>query len=51
MPIDLYTALNAMLRAETARITPQAPQAEPEDTVRTEDPAPAPRPAEGCTGE
>ncbi|MFD3699888.1 hypothetical protein ACFWUZ_27840 [Streptomyces sp. NPDC058646] len=29
MPIDPYAALNAMLRAEAARFTPPARQAEP----------------------
>ncbi|MFE9631824.1 hypothetical protein [Streptomyces sp. NPDC006463] len=35
MPIDPYTALNAMLRAEAARFTPPVRQSDPAAPVRT----------------
>ncbi|MFB7469203.1 hypothetical protein ACFCZ1_37920 [Streptomyces sp. NPDC056224] len=35
MPIDPYTALNAMLRAEAARFTPPVRRADPAAPVKT----------------
>ncbi|MGW6707032.1 hypothetical protein ACWGDE_19375 [Streptomyces sp. NPDC054956] len=42
MPFDPYLALNAMLRAEAARFSPQTPPAPPAPPARRTEPEPVP---------